>query len=77
MLRFPYKKANFSFTHQLDNMDCGPACLKMIAEHYGKIYSIQQLRDFSNITKVGSSFLGLSDAAEKNWVKSNSINAYF
>lgn len=65
MFRFFNRKAGFNFTHQLDNMDCGPACLKMIAEYYGKLYRIQQLRDFSNITKVGASFLGLSDAAEK------------
>ena len=24
---------------QLDSMDCGPACLKMIAKYYGKTYS--------------------------------------
>lgn len=59
------KKKTFSFTHQLDNMDCGPACLKMIAEHYGRVYPIQLLRDYCSITKVGASFLGISDAAEK------------
>lgn len=60
-----FKKQRFGFTRQLDNMDCGPACLKMIAEYYGRVFSIQNLREFSNITKVGASFLGLSDAAEK------------
>ena len=30
-----------SFPHylQLDSMDCGPACLKMIAKYYGKTAS--------------------------------------
>ncbi|MDR0363527.1 MAG: hypothetical protein LBH92_00665 [Bacteroidales bacterium] len=26
----------FPFTHQHDTMDCGPACLQMIAKYYGK-----------------------------------------
>jgi ABC-type bacteriocin/lantibiotic exporter with double-glycine peptidase domain len=26
----------FPFTHQHDAMDCGPACLQMIAKHYSK-----------------------------------------
>ena len=30
---------SFPFTKQPDAMDCGPACLCMIAEHYGKQYA--------------------------------------
>ena len=29
---------------QLDAMDCGPSCLRMIAKYYGKTYSLQTLR---------------------------------
>ncbi len=45
-------------------MDCGPSCLRMIAKHYGKTYSLQALRSRSYITKSGVSMLGISDAAE-------------
>jgi len=45
-------------------MDCGPTCLKMVAEHYGKKYSLQNLRGKSFITRAGVSMLGISDAAE-------------
>jgi len=45
-------------------MDCGPACLRMIARHYGRSYSIQTLRERSFITREGVSLLGISDAAE-------------
>ncbi|MDR2272490.1 MAG: hypothetical protein LBF27_16405 [Sphingobacterium sp.] len=31
----------FPFYRQLDQMDCGPACLKMIAKHYGKVFSLE------------------------------------
>lgn len=34
---------SFPFEHQLDTMDCGPACLKMIARHFGKFYSLQHV----------------------------------
>lgn len=46
-------------------MDCGPSCLRMIAKWYGKIYSLQYLREQCYITKNGVSMLGISDAAEK------------
>ena len=54
----------FPCDRQLDMMDCGPACLKMIAKHHGKFYSLQYLRDKCGITKEGVSFLDLSHAAE-------------
>ena len=31
----------FPFTHQHDAMDCGPACLQMIAKHYGKNFRLK------------------------------------
>ena len=35
-----------SFPHylQLDAMDCGPSCLRMIAKYYGKSYSLRSNR---------------------------------
>ena len=55
-----------TFPHylQLDAMDCGPSCLRMIAKYYGKTYSLQSLRERSFITREGVSMLGISDAAE-------------
>ncbi len=56
---------SFPFEYQLDAMDCGPACLKIIAKHYGKYYSLQFMRDLCGITREGVSFLDLSYGAEK------------
>ncbi|RQO73767.1 ABC transporter ATP-binding protein [Pedobacter sp. KBW01] len=58
---------------QLDMMDCGPACLKMIAKHYGKFYSLQYLRDKCGVSKEGVSFLDLSHAAEEIGLRSLSL----
>ncbi|MBP1619168.1 MAG: transporter, ATP-binding protein [Bacteroidetes bacterium] len=49
---------------QPDSMDCGPACLCMIAEYYGKRQSIDILRQLCNIAKDGVSMVGISKAAE-------------
>ena len=55
----------FPFYKQPDQMDCGPTCLRMIAKHYGKNFSLQRLRDIAGINKEGVSLLGISEAAEK------------
>ena len=55
-----------SFHHycQLDAMDCGPTCLRMIAKYYGRNYTLQSLREKSFITREGFSMQGISEAAE-------------
>lgn len=54
----------FPLIHQPDAMDCGAACLGMIAKHYGKDYDINSLRKSAYIGKEGASLLGISRAAE-------------
>lgn len=54
----------FPFHKQLDKMDCGPACLRIIAAYYGKSYSLQGLREKCHISRQGVSMLGINDAAE-------------
>lgn len=46
-------------------MDCGPTCLRMVAKHYGRAYSIAELREASQISREGVSLLGISEAAEQ------------
>lgn len=54
----------FPTYRQLDSMDCGPTCLRIIAAHYGRIWSLQTLREKCHISREGVSLLGISDAAE-------------
>lgn len=56
---------DFPFYKQIDFKDCGPTCIKIVAKHYNKTVSIQQLRIISETTRSGSSLLGLSEASEK------------
>lgn len=53
------------FTRQFDKMDCGPACIRMVASHYGKDYPLSYLRSLSHLTREGVSVAGIRDALEK------------
>jgi ATP-binding cassette subfamily B protein len=68
-----------SFSHytQLDAMDCGPTCLRMIAKHYGRSYTLQNLRERSFITREGVSMLGISDAAESIGMHTQGVRINF
>ena len=57
MMKFPFYK-------QLDFMDCGPTCLKMIAKYHGKTYSLPFLREKCYIDRAGVSLAGMSEGAE-------------
>ena len=54
----------FLHYRQLDHMDCGPTCLRMVAKHYGRHYSAQTMREKAQIGKDGVSMLGIAEAAE-------------
>lgn len=54
-------------------MDCGPTCLRIIAKHYKKNFSLQYLRSISYIDRQGVSFQGISQAAETLGMRTNSF----
>jgi ATP-binding cassette subfamily B protein len=45
--------------------DCGATCLRMVARHHGRHYSLEYLRELSYLDREGVSLMGISDAAEK------------
>ncbi|WP_291369569.1 cysteine peptidase family C39 domain-containing protein [Cyclobacterium sp.] len=44
-------KTTFPFYKQPDAKDCGPTCLRIIAKHYGKLISLQGIREYSETTR--------------------------
>ena len=54
----------FPVYRQLDLVDCGPTCLRMIGKHYGKTLSLEYLRDICFIRKTGVTLAGISDGAQ-------------
>jgi ATP-binding cassette, subfamily B, bacterial len=59
----------FPIIIQSDPNECGPVCLKMILEHYGKKIDLKELCSLSKMDSTGTSLLALSDAAEKVGMK--------
>ncbi|PQA95701.1 ABC transporter ATP-binding protein [Chryseobacterium shigense] len=54
----------FNFVFQRDQMDCGPACLEMICNHYGKSFGIHYLREKCFVNREGVSLSGIREASE-------------
>jgi len=58
-------------------MDCGPACLQMIARHYGQPYTLETLRERSFLTREGVSLRGMKAAAESIGMQARGVRIAF
>lgn len=61
---FCMSKKRFQAYRQLESMDCGPTCLRMILKYYGKDFSLDYLKEQVPFSRSGVSLAGLIDAAE-------------
>lgn len=68
---------NFPFYQQLDAMDCGATCLRMVARYFGRYYSLEYLRELTYMGKQGVSLLGISDAAEHIGIQSLAVKTTY
>lgn len=68
---------SFPTYQQLDSMDCGSTCLRIIAKYYGKMYSAAALRERCITTREGVSMLAISDAAENLGFRTISVKIPF
>lgn len=62
---------------QLDAMDCGPTCLRMVTKYYKRDFSLQYLREKAQIGKEGVNLLGVSEAAEAIGFRTQSVKLDF
>jgi ATP-binding cassette subfamily B protein len=69
--------SQFPFYKQLDAMDCGPTCLRMVAKHYGKNIAINILRQQTQISKEGVNLLGIAEAAEQIGCRTRQVKISF
>lgn len=54
----------FPEVRQLDETDCAAACLTMIVNHYGKNFTLGQIREIANISIAGATPNAIITAAE-------------
>ncbi|CAH1000369.1 Toxin RTX-I translocation ATP-binding protein [Neolewinella maritima] len=53
-----------TYYQQFEEMDCGAACLRMVAKYHGREFGLEQLRERTRISREGASLLGISEGAE-------------
>jgi ATP-binding cassette, subfamily B, bacterial len=68
---------SFPLYRQLNAMDCGPTCLRMIAKYYGRHYHVDGIRQTAGFGKEGVSLLGISEAAEKIGFRTRGVQLSF
>lgn len=76
-LALPKSMSQFPYYSQFDQMDCGPTCLRMVAKHYGRSFSLQTLRDKAGLGKEGVSLLGIAEAAEATGFRTLGVKVSF
>ncbi|MCB0663687.1 MAG: peptidase domain-containing ABC transporter [Saprospiraceae bacterium] len=67
----------FPFFPQHDAMDCGPACLQMVAAYHGQRYTLEALREKSHLDKEGVSLAGIEMAATAIGMQSMPVSIPF
>lgn len=60
-----WRRKRFVFVHQLDEVDCGVACLSMIGKWYGIDVSTSWLRDVAGTSVAGTTLRGLASAGAR------------
>jgi len=65
------------FIRQLDEMDCGPTCLKMVLESYNQNVSINKLRQLCGVSRTGVTMKNLSIAAEHFGLRTEVVKISF
>ncbi|HPR33955.1 MAG TPA: peptidase domain-containing ABC transporter, partial [Prolixibacteraceae bacterium] len=66
-----------TFIHQLDQTDCGVACLQSILRFHGGYCSMERLRELSGTSKQGTTLLGLYQAANQLGLQAQGYEADF
>ncbi len=67
----------FVFYRQLNAMDCGPTCLKMISKFYGIYLDLEKLRHKSGFSRSGVSLFGISETAEHIGFRTRGVRLSF
>lgn len=69
------KKIKKTFKLQHDSTDCGVACLHSLALFYGSRISMENLRELSGTNRLGTTLLGLSQAADAIGLEAKGLEA--
>lgn len=65
----------FPHVRQIDEMDCGAACLAMICRHFGRAVSLARIRQLLHTSTDGTSLRALCAGAEELGLAARSVKA--
>lgn len=65
----------FPLVYQIDEMDCGAACLAMVCRHYGRAVSLSRIRQLVHTSLDGTSLRALCLAASELGLAARSVKA--
>ncbi|MFO0755407.1 MAG: peptidase domain-containing ABC transporter [Byssovorax sp.] len=63
------------FVRQIDEMDCGPACLAMVARHYGRAVSLARIRELLHTSVNGTSLRSLCQGGRSIGLAARAVHA--
>ncbi len=69
------RRRRLPHVYQLDEMDCGAACLAMVTRYFGKTVGLPRIREFVHTSSEGTSLLGLSRGAEALGLEAHNVRA--
>ncbi|GAX34009.1 peptidase domain-containing ABC transporter [Nodularia sp. NIES-3585] len=67
----------YPFYAQQSAADCGSACLVMIGKYWGKHFSVNRLRDMTNVNRSGASLRALATVGENLGFATRPVKATF
>ncbi len=62
------------YQHQIDETDCGPACIAMVASHYSLHITIGRIRELSKTDFIGTNLAGMVHSAKKLGFTANAMH---
>ncbi|MEO8334734.1 MAG: cyclic nucleotide-binding domain-containing protein, partial [bacterium] len=65
----------FPLVYQIDEMDCGAACVAMVCRHYGRAVSLSRIRQLVHTSLDGTSLRALCLAASELGLAARSVKA--
>jgi HlyB family type I secretion system ABC transporter len=65
----------FQHVHQIDEMDCGAACMAMICRHFGRAVTLARIRQLLHTSTDGTSLRALCSGAEELGLAARSVKA--
>jgi HlyB family type I secretion system ABC transporter len=74
-LQAPRRRRRLPHVYQLDEMDCGAACLAMVTRYFGKTVSLPTIRELVHTSTDGTSLLGIARGAEELGLSVRTVRA--